>query len=57
MTQIHYKEEASEAEDSGFEFPRATTKLQNALDSLTRHDFKQTDDFVEEVMEWEEELK
>ena len=42
LTQIHYEveEEVSEAEDSGYEFPRATTdQLQNTLDALTRHEF------------------
>ena len=57
LTQIHYEEEVREAEDSGYEFPRATTdQLQNALDALTRHDFEQAVDFEEEVVEWEEEL-
>ena len=58
MTQIHYEEEVREAEDLGYEFPRATTEqLQDALDALTRHDFEQTDNFEEEVVEWEEELE
>ena len=46
------------AQDSGYEFPRATSEqLQDALDVITRHDFQQTDNFEEEAVEWEEELK
>ena len=58
LTQIYYKEEVKEAEDSGYEFLRATTaQLQNALDALTRQNFEQTKTYEEEMVEWEEELE
>ena len=57
LTQIHHKEEVREAEESGYQFPRATTvtdELQSALETLFLHESDSLSN-VDEVV-WEEEL-
>ena len=65
LTQLHYAEEVSEAEEAGYSFPRLTSdQLQQALEALLRHDeglFTNMEvgaefDVEEEEIRWEEEL-
>ena len=57
VTNLRYEEAVDEADEDGFSFPRVTTtKLQEALEILMRHENDQEEQGEEEV-EGEEEIE